>query len=219
MHIAGDVMFHDRKFKSALEAPATTRILAFGNGVPKFQDRTDAMPRRLRIIPCNVRIKGKPDRQLVQKLVAEAPGILNEVVRAAIRLAERGGEFAVPQVCRDAEREYWLENDPVRLFLEQYTVLNPKCFSPTQWLFNHYKTVMDEWGWKYPVWIEEFGRQLKHYYAAEIASGDVRHRKASEAWVNSHSVYYRSGERPRGFEGVEMLRVPVGATKEEEIPF
>jgi hypothetical protein len=48
------------------------------------------------------------------------PGILNEVVRGAARVIERG-EFAVPQVCRDAERKFWLENHPIKLFLEQYT--------------------------------------------------------------------------------------------------
>ena len=84
-HVAGDVMHHDRKFKLALDASATTRIWAFGNSVARFRDKSDAMPRRLRIVPCNVAIKGKPDRQLIQKLTVEAPGILNEVIRGAAR--------------------------------------------------------------------------------------------------------------------------------------
>ena len=137
-------------------------------------------------------------------------------------MVERG-EFAVPQVCRDAERKFWLENHPVKLFLEQYTRLNLAEFVPTQQLYNAYKERMDKWGWKYADWIEEFGREVRRFYASAINDDAVRHRRASKEWVKAHSLTYSVDERPRGFEGIELLHLDLPTEndipEQQEIPF
>ena len=104
--VGGDPLFCDRKYRRALDAVvATARIIAFGNTIVPFRDRSGGIMRRLRIAPVFVSVKGKPDRRLAERLHAERAGILNRVCRAAKRLVERG-EFAVPAACVKAEQEF-----------------------------------------------------------------------------------------------------------------
>ena len=169
----------DRKYRDALDAlVATARVIAFGNAVPLFRDTSRAIMRRLRIAHAVVSVKGKPDRQLAQKLFAERAGILNRVIVAAKRLIARG-EFAVPSACEKAEQEFWLSNNSTRMWLSEHTCLSPGHFETMDWLHASYEVKMDKWGVEHPLWRGRFGVELKEFYADAIAAGDVRPCRAS----------------------------------------
>ena len=217
--VGGDPMFLDRKYRRALDAVvATARIIAFGNAVASFRDHSGAIMRRLRIAPVFVSVVGKPDRKLAEKLHAERAGILNRVIRAAKRLVDRG-EFAVPAACAKAEQEFWLDNDPGRSWFSEYTCLSPGHFESMDLLHANYLIKMEEWGVRFPLWRGHFGRALNQFYAAAIANGDVRAKRACKEWIASNSSEYSEIARPRGYEGIELLSSPYCNEPNAEVPF
>jgi len=90
----GDAVTINPKNRAAYECVLPTRFLVATNDVPAVSDRTDAIWRRLMIIPFNVRIpeaERKPLRALVSELCGELPGILNWALGGLATLTERGG--------------------------------------------------------------------------------------------------------------------------------
>lgn len=79
-HISGGgVLRCDRKNQSAFDARAVSQLILVGNSTPIFPDESDAMRRRLRVIPFGVKIPPeKIDPLLAEKIMAdELPGVLN----------------------------------------------------------------------------------------------------------------------------------------------
>ena len=79
-HISGGgVLRCDRKNQRAFDARAVSQLILVGNSTPIFPDESDAMRRRLRVIPFGVKIPPeKIDPLLAEKIMAdELPGVLN----------------------------------------------------------------------------------------------------------------------------------------------
>jgi P4 family phage/plasmid primase-like protien len=92
------------------------------NNKPIVKDSSHGFWRRVRLIPFNACFANSPTRDpnLSQKLAAEAPGILAQLVRYSL-VAYRDGEGAIPtciQAARDAYRE---DSDLLGQFLEDHT--------------------------------------------------------------------------------------------------
>jgi putative DNA primase/helicase len=92
------------------------------NNKPIVKDSSHGFWRRVRLIPFNACFANSPNRDpnLSQKLAAEAPGILAQLVRYSL-VAYRDGEGAIPnciQAARDAYRE---DSDLLGQFLEDHT--------------------------------------------------------------------------------------------------
>ena len=74
----GDPITLNEKFRSPFQAVLDARLLFACNELPVFKDRSQAIKRRLVIIPMMVEIpKEKRDLRLFEKLKKELPGILN----------------------------------------------------------------------------------------------------------------------------------------------
>jgi len=74
----GDPITLNEKFRSPFQAVLDARLLFACNELPVFKDRSQAIKRRLIIIPMMVEIpKEKRDLRLFEKLKKELPGILN----------------------------------------------------------------------------------------------------------------------------------------------
>jgi P4 family phage/plasmid primase-like protien len=92
------------------------------NNKPIVKDSSHGFWRRVRLIPFNACFANSPNRDpnLSQKLAAEAPGILAQLVRYSL-VAYRDGEGKIPsciQAARDAYRE---DSDLLGQFLEDHT--------------------------------------------------------------------------------------------------
>lgn len=101
------VRFHYRQ-----PQPVSTNVkLMFAcNTLPKITDLSDAMFRRLLIVPFDAKFEGKADRRLEDKLVAELPGIFNQVLAAYRNLCARDF-FNESKYIKDLKEKIKEEND------------------------------------------------------------------------------------------------------------
>ena len=97
-------------------APAAKLWLAF-NHLPEVQDDSHGFWRRIRLIPFLQRFDGSAiDKDLLAKLLVEAPGILVWAVQGALMWLRKGlGE--PPAAVREATEAYRCESDPLEEFI------------------------------------------------------------------------------------------------------
>ncbi len=91
------------------------------NDLPAIKDTSNAIWRRLRLLPFNRTFtEAERDVQLVDKLIAELPGILVWALEGLQRLRARG-RFAEPAATVEAKEEYRLAANTVQQWLEECT--------------------------------------------------------------------------------------------------
>jgi putative DNA primase/helicase len=94
------------------------KLLIAGNHKPRLRNVDTAMRRRLHLLPFTQRFTGtKRDRDLGDKLKAEANGIMRWVIDGARRYLELG--LAPPVVVREATDEYFAAEDLFDQWLAQ----------------------------------------------------------------------------------------------------
>lgn len=98
----------------------TAKLIVSSNDQPTVSSDTHAFYRRLMLLPC-LTIITNPDPRLTEKLMAEAPGILNWMLRGTWEWSRMG--LAMPQALTNAVTEYRQSEDPIRSFLESADVL------------------------------------------------------------------------------------------------
>jgi putative DNA primase/helicase len=94
----------------------THRIVIRGNHKPTINGTDDGIWRRLRLVPFTVAIPpDEQDRDLIRKLEAELPGILNWALRGCLEWQADG--LKPPPIITDAVRQYREESDTLGRFL------------------------------------------------------------------------------------------------------
>ncbi|WP_446812051.1 phage/plasmid primase, P4 family [Methylomonas sp. 2BW1-5-20] len=121
------------KFKLNLATNAKPRVSGTDNGIW----------RRLLLIPCRAEVSN-PDRQLFEKLKAEASGILNWLVEGFRAWQAEG--LVIPDCIKQATADYRQESDIVGRFLED----NPPPFDPVKSsiIYKQFALWADEQGHK-----------------------------------------------------------------------
>jgi putative DNA primase/helicase len=95
----------------------THKLVLQTNHKPRVQGTDEGIWRRLLLIPFNETIPdGERDRDLADKLRAEAPGILLWAVRGCVAFLK--GELKSPEVVRQATRAYRSESDLIEQFIQ-----------------------------------------------------------------------------------------------------
>jgi putative DNA primase/helicase len=124
--VSGDRVRVEYKFKTPFEAKPTTKLLFATNRLPKFEDTTEGIWRRLLVIKFDVRIPlGEQDRKLAQKICKkELPGILNWALRGLARL-RKNARFTEPTSTLRAIKQHRLDSNPVMRFLEECFRFDP----------------------------------------------------------------------------------------------
>jgi putative DNA primase/helicase len=93
----------------------THTLVVFSNHKPRVYGRGEDVWRRVRLIPWNVTIpKGDRDRNLADRLRAEAPGVLAWIVAGARRFL--AGGFDPPEAVEAATADYRAEEDVIGRF-------------------------------------------------------------------------------------------------------
>ncbi len=92
------------------------------NNRPVVKDNSHGFWRRVRLIPFEANFSNSPNRDpfLDQKLKAEAPGILAQLVKYA-GIAFREGEGVPPARMVEAQSEYRADNDEIGEWLKEHT--------------------------------------------------------------------------------------------------
>lgn len=100
------------------EFAMTQKHVIVGNFKPRLRGGDPAMARRMLLVPFNASFKGaERDPHMLDKLKAEAPGILAWIVTGAMDWAKDG--LAVTASVRDASAEYMSDHDDLQLWMDE----------------------------------------------------------------------------------------------------
>lgn len=123
----GDRIKARRMRQDFFEFDATHKIWMAANHRPQVRGTDHAIWRRIRLIPFDAHIEGRRDDHLLDKLVAELPGILNWALAGVV--AWQKVSLASPPAVSEATAQYRNEQDHIGRFIEDVCVLGPewKC--------------------------------------------------------------------------------------------
>lgn len=121
------------------EFDPTHTLVLLTNHRPQVSGTDEGVWRRLRLVPFNVVVPAhERDSQLVEKLRAEAEGILLWLVRGAQRYYVEG--LKPPSAVRNATNEYRADEDHFGEFLKDGTLRESGTFLATGELFSTYQS-------------------------------------------------------------------------------
>jgi putative DNA primase/helicase len=129
-----------RKYENPIEFPETHKLWIDTNRKPTIRDADDrATFNRLHPIPFTVRIpKDRIDRDLPQKLLAEAEGILAWLVAGAKAWFQSG--LGKPPEVQAANDQWRSESDQLARFIEECCTTAEPLSVSTSGLYANYKT-------------------------------------------------------------------------------
>ena len=110
----------DRKGLAALPSVALkVRFTIAVNELPRLSDSSAAMRSRLLVLPYFNTYEGQEDIGLLDRLLAEIPGITNWALEG-LRLLRNGGRFRNPAAGEKILRDFVYLSSPVQAFLDEY---------------------------------------------------------------------------------------------------
>ncbi|MGA8552885.1 MAG: phage/plasmid primase, P4 family [Candidatus Acidiferrales bacterium] len=139
------------------------------NYKPTIRGGDDAIWRRIRLVPFNQQFKGNNrDRELLQKLKAELPGILAWAVRGCLDWQRNG--LGKPKTMVEATLEYRQESDQIRRFISERCLVDKKYSVAGKQLYDAYVQFCQQQGEKYlaPLLVRSFVNPRLTISAAKI---------------------------------------------------
>jgi P4 family phage/plasmid primase-like protien len=177
-----------RKYENPIEFRATHKLFMDCNHRPEVRGTDDAIWSRLKPVPFDVRMaEDDPDmdKKLIDKLVAEAPGILAWAVRGCI--AWRANGLGEPPEIGEANNSWREHDDPLKEFFEDCCEI-----SPEQWVRSAELSAAYAW------WSK---RERERYPLGRIAFGE---RVAARGFKHLRSRKNADGKQMRTIEGVTV---------------
>jgi putative DNA primase/helicase len=164
----------------------THKLLLAINHKPSVRDASDSFWDRVALIPFNVRIQDQDvDRNLVDELTEELPGILAWIVEGA-KLWNRHG-LKRPKGVAAATAEYRADEDRVGQFVLECVKLDSSSFTTNEALATNIRAWCDERG-LYPLQERDVAERL-------TAQGCERGRRGNSA----------RGRQTRGWIGISLI--------------
>lgn len=165
-YTSGDPITFERKYREAVDARPTAKVMVSTNALPRFQDRSNAIWRRLLLVPFNQtygaerRIKG-----LAGELKKELPGIFNWALEGLESLNQHN-DFIVPASHAEQIEQYRRDADPARAFLvENFTPsANGESVQAAD-IYSQYRTWCNETGCR-ALSDRMFGQSVRRVFPA-----------------------------------------------------
>lgn len=153
--LTGDATLKARRMRQDFfEFSRTHKTVMVTNNRPRVREDSEAVWRRLHLVPFNVVIpKEERDPKLLEKLLAEWPGILAWLVRGCIECQRDG--LKPPQAVLAATAEYRGVEDAVGRFIEERCIEDPKEFSLEERSMTPWKQLYDA----YVKWCDDCGEK------------------------------------------------------------
>ncbi len=176
-YTSGDAMSFQRKYLDAVEVIPSAKIMIATNQLPKFQDKSQGIWRRMLFVPFEkVYAEDEQNKNLADELAKGLSGVFNWALKGIQLLKEENG-FISPVKCRNAIEDYKRSVNPTRAFLQD----NCEVDIETEGLScdEVYKTYV-HWcqanGCKH-LNSANFGKEVKRTLGVEkIRSGGREHR-------------------------------------------
>ena len=160
--------------------PPTHQLFLITNDIPLIAYDDMAMWYRLRIFEFplsfvdtpTMPFERKADKDLMNKLKQEAPGIIAWVIRGYMDYLNQG--IKPPKSVMASVREFQLENDTIRLFISEALVPDSKESIPARNLYMAYLKWTKDIGITNRLNQKKFGEEVvKHIKRVDQASGRV----------------------------------------------
>jgi len=162
--VAGDSFTFERKFKEPVSATPTAKIMISTNALPRFNDKTEGIWRRILLVPFKRVFKEtEQNKDLADILKKELSGILNWAFAGLQDLNDAGG-FIVPTENKELIEDYRQEADPARAFLlDNYAPSDNGDYVVCSELYTHYKKYCEENGY-HALGNRGFGKQVMRIF-------------------------------------------------------
>lgn len=155
----GDIMRGRHLYEGGFDFAPVGKLWVMGNHKPVIKGTDGGIWRRVRLIPFTQKFEGdKDDRQMEDKLAAEASGILNWAVRGCLLWQQEGLEM--PTVMQAAVNAYKRDEDKLADFIEDETFENPTGEILNTVLYERYKQNCQENG-THPWSSKALGKALR----------------------------------------------------------
>lgn len=116
--ISGEPVQVEQKFKKAYDFIPVCKVCFALNELPEVSKPTNGIFRRVKVVTFPPIPVERQDPDLIGRIRAEGPALLNWGIIGLRRLRERG-RFNIPQSVRDATVDYQVANDTAFQFLEE----------------------------------------------------------------------------------------------------
>jgi putative DNA primase/helicase len=181
-----DLMRANFMRKDNFEFLPVCKLFMFGNHKPNLPDVGKAVKKRIRMVPCDLRLEaGQMDKDLPAKLLAEGPGILRALIDGCRDWQEHG--LKTPKCVQDETDDYFSTQDVFNNWLEDCCIVDA----------NAKVSSADLWG-SWSSWAEH--RKLKIGTDTELSE-----RLKLHGFVKKDHVLMSDGTRPRGWEGLALI--------------
>jgi len=162
-YVAGDRLTVDRKNRDPVEVKPTAKLMIVTNSLPRFGDKTQAIWRRILLVPFDLILSEKLQvKNKAELLVRELPGILNFALQGLKRLNTKG--FTVPEGQKELIEEYRRDADPARAFLlDNYDDSLNGSYVPCAEVYVKYRVFCEANGYR-PMSERPFGKHAKRIF-------------------------------------------------------
>lgn len=161
--VAGSRINTDRKNKEAVSFEATTRLIFACNTLPKFQDKSNGIQRRLVLLTFNHQVTEAEKRKefsLPSFWEQHKSGMLNWLLEGVLRLRRNGYELTRCEEAEKEKQEYLYELNPAASFIAENLIADPNGYLVCSELYKAYTDWCFQNGMK-TLNSNNFGRELR----------------------------------------------------------
>ncbi|MGW6565028.1 DNA primase family protein [Streptomyces sp. NPDC054975] len=154
-----DTIDIDRKYREPWTGKLPTRLMILTNELPNFGDSSGVIANRFIVLNTTRSWLGKEDPTLLDRLIAEMPGIINWALDGLARL-ERTGRITAPTSSRDAVTIMQDTASPTSAFVRERCITGPMREVPVDVLWAAWREWAEDNGMKSIGTKQVFGRNL-----------------------------------------------------------
>jgi len=119
----------EKKFHDPYSITPQCKVILCCNNKPRLSETGGAMERRIAVVPFEADFTKAPDKDLPEKLLAEAPAILAVLIGCAGRYYGKK-ELPESETIRNASRAYMLDEDVIAQFIAEKCEVKDGAFTP-----------------------------------------------------------------------------------------
>jgi len=169
----GSRMSFNRKGLRPIETASTARLMFSANVRPRFNDKSNALWRRMILVPWRVQILDSEkilgmDKAEWWERSDELPGILRWAIAGLARL-KKNGRFSKSTICEASLNDYRDEVNPARTFLKERYVLSSTNTDrlSTKSVYEEYAQWCLDSGYR-PMSDKSFGREIARTFGSKV---------------------------------------------------
>ena len=182
--VSGDMVSVERKKKDAYSTYLKTVVIQSTNGLPRMVGDSNAIKRRMVILPFRNSFTGKPNRAIKEDYL-KRPKVLEYVLKLIIDLDYK--DFIQPKLSAEQMEEYQRGIDPVLTFIEELFGNAISVFLPNDFVW-----------WYFSNFAEYNGHE--HNYNLQTLNTRLKENLPEEWEKTRHPVTVPAGaDFPKGF--------------------